>query len=212
MSTEAHITQIETVLRTWLADPAITLICGNWAKGSIMELLPEGRATLSGPRYAEPFAGLRDLHLDGQGHHVHLDLARFACAVYTIAPSVCYGFRPSFELHFRRDDDEPGFALALSVRDPWRGAALARDRVVGYFQRVLAHRIQFADVVRFRATAAGRDQATAWSAVHACLRDAAGRTGESGRSPGEGASAEGSEGPDALMAAVHAITTGRERG
>ena len=57
---------VDAIVREWLADPELTLICGRWSDGGLMELMPEGRATLTQPRYCGDFAGLRDLNLTGQ--------------------------------------------------------------------------------------------------------------------------------------------------
>src|SRR5262245_41371428 len=136
-----RVEQIERVIRDWLNEPGITLVCGDWRKGSIMELYPEGRAVLSEARYPEPFSGLRDLHLVGQDHHLHLDLAKLETAVYTVAPSVCYGYRPSFEVRFTAELEGAGAAgFALSVREPYRGGRTNRGALVGYFRRMLEHR------------------------------------------------------------------------
>lgn len=174
MTPETHVAQIERMLRDWLAEPSITLICGDWRRGSIMELYPEGRAVLSEARYAEPFSGLRDLRLEGQGHHLHLDLAKLSTAVYTVAPSVCYGWRPSFEVRFGGDDEGAG-AFALSVRDPYAGNRTNRAALVGYFRRLLEHTALFPGVTRFHVDArdgARRGPGEVWHDALSCLAEA----------------------------------------
>ena len=56
---QQHMSAVETILEEWIADPDITLVCGRWADGSIMELVPAGRARLTPARYGGCFAGLR---------------------------------------------------------------------------------------------------------------------------------------------------------
>jgi hypothetical protein len=176
MRPEPQVAQIERVIRDWLAEPAITLVCGDWRRGSIMELYPEGRAELSAARYDEPFSGLRDLRLVGQGHHLHLDLAKLSTAVYTVAPSVCYGYRPSFEVRFTAELEGAGASgFTLCVRDPYRGERTNRAALVGYFRRMLEHQSLFPLVIRFHVDAGAevrRRQGSVWRDAHACLVEA----------------------------------------
>lgn len=184
MTPEPRVTQIEHVLRDWLAEPAITLVCGDWRRGSIMELYPEGQAVLSAARYAEPFSGLRDLKLTGQGHHLHLDLAKLSSAVYAVAPSVCYGYRPSFEVRFTSDLEGAGAGgFALSVREPYQAGRTNRAALVGYFRRLLQHQARFPEVTRLHVDAhadlhvdtraeARRGREDAWRDALSCLAEA----------------------------------------
>ncbi len=177
---EGALSAVDTLLREWLGDPDITLICGRWADGTIMELMPEGNATLTDPAYSGPFAGLRDLRLRGQAHHMHLDLAKLSRVVYAVVPSVCYGFRPSFEVRLGDDDAAAmdTYGLAISVRRPYAGEGLAEPAVVNYFKRALDHARRFPDRVRFRAEASvrsGDGHAATWHAVGRCLLEADGR-------------------------------------
>lgn len=123
---QQQMSAVETILREWIADPDITLVCGRWADGGIMELVPAGRARLTPARYDGSFAGLRDLELDGAGHHLHLDLTKLAHAAYVLAPSVCFGYRPSFELRFARDatSARDTHGLALGMRQPVSSAGI----------------------------------------------------------------------------------------
>lgn len=144
-----------------------------------MELLPEGRATLSRPRYDGDFAGLRDLNLTGQHHHIHLDLRKLTRAVYLVAPSVCYGFRPSFEVRLCATDDMHAteFGLGLSVRQPYRGDELSHEAVRRYLRRLANHRGSSPEVVGIRAidgplpSTAARSGADEWAAIGQCVAE-----------------------------------------
>ena len=173
------IDQVDAILREWLADPDLTLICGRWSDGGIMELMPEGRATLSRPRYDGDFAGLRDLNLAGQQHHIHLDLNKLPRAVYLVAPSVCYGFRPSFEVRLCASDDIAAteFGLALSVCHPYRGNQLSHEAVRRYLRRLANHRGSSPEVVGIRAvdgplpSAAARGRTDDWAEIGQCVAE-----------------------------------------
>lgn len=170
---------IDAILREWLADPDLTLICGRWSDGGIMELMPEGRATLSRPRYGGDFAGLRDLDLTGQQHHIHLDLNKLPRAVYLVSPSVCYGFRPSFEVRLCATDDvaATAFGLGLGVRHPYRGNKLSHAAVRRYLRRLANHRRSNPQVVGIHAvdgpvpsSLAGR-RVDDWAAIGQCVAE-----------------------------------------
>jgi hypothetical protein len=143
---------VESVLHAWLADPDLTLFCGDWRQGSVMELLPRGDAQLSGPRYDPPFDGMRELRLNSGAHHVHLDLGRLTRAWYVIAPSVCYGFRPSFEVRLTSADGDPrtSCALGLALNHPYSSGVIRTVPVRRYLRRAIAHLATFPDVVAFR--------------------------------------------------------------
>ena len=128
---------VERILRLWLQEHDLTIFCGVWSNGAIMELLPQGRARLTGQLYTGRFAGLRDLVLDDSGHHVHLDLGRLSRVVYLVAPSVCYGFRPSFELRITTPGADPmrEFGLGLAMRHPYDGDHLREAVAAAYFTR-----------------------------------------------------------------------------
>ncbi len=178
-STISSIDQVDAILREWLADPDLTLICGRWSDGGLMEVMPEGRATLTRPRYDGAFSGLRDLNLDGQHHHIHLDLEKLRRAVYLVAPSVCYGFRPSFEVRLCASDDvaTTAFGLGLSVRRPYHRDRLSHEAVRRYLRRLVSHRAANPGVVGIRAvdgpvpsTVAPR-RAEDWSAIGHCVAE-----------------------------------------
>lgn len=175
----SHIPRVECVLREWLADPGASLLCGRWADGGVMELLPEGRARLGEARYGGRFAGLRDLELAGEAHHLHLDLARLPCAVYLVAPSVCFGFRPSFEVRLCAEPDRAvdAFGVGLSLQRPYRGDRMDREAVRRYLRRLVCHQRDHAGVVSVRAVDAPVPEAVAarraadWGALGTCLQE-----------------------------------------
>ncbi|MDM0071543.1 hypothetical protein [Variovorax sp. J31P207] len=136
---------VETILRSWLADTDLTIFCGNWNHGGVMELLPRGRARLTDAKYGAPFEGLRDLHLEDSPHHVHLDLGRLTKAWYVVTPSVCYGFRPSFELRLTVEAGDPlvDFGLGLALSHPYVDGQLRPDIVKRYLRRAAEHAHQF---------------------------------------------------------------------
>ncbi len=160
-----RIDAVAFIVQSWLDEGGCTLFCGDWRNGAIMELLPSASARLSPPRYAGDFAGLRDLRVDDGAHHVHLDLARLSRACYLIAPSVCYGMRPSYELRLVAEGRDPmrEFGLGLSVRSPYVGGRVNVEVVSRYLARVVDHIEAFPDVTTFR-----------------CLRDATATGGEAG--------------------------------
>lgn len=169
---------VDGILRLWLADPDVTVFCGAWSNGAIMELLPAGRARLTGQLYSGRFAGLRDLVVDEGGHHVHLDLGRLDRACYVVAPSVCFGFRPSFELRIAARGADPmrEFGLGIAVRHPYEGERLREPAAGRYFARVAAHMAAHPGVVSLamRSRGAYHEARDAdWSAIERLLaRDA----------------------------------------
>jgi hypothetical protein len=143
---------IEHILRQWLLDCDLTVFCGVWSNGAIMELLPKGRARLTGQLYSGRFAGLRDLVLDDGGHHVHLDLGRLSRACYVVTPSVCYGFRPAFELRITAPGADPlrDFGLGLAMRHPYDGVTLRPSVAATYFGRAAADLAAYPGIASLR--------------------------------------------------------------
>jgi hypothetical protein len=140
-----------------------------------MELLPRGGARLSGPRYDAPFDGLRELRLDGGGHHVHLDLGKLTHAWYFVAPSVCYGYRPSFELRLTSTNSRPRdrFGLGLAVTRPYAGRSLRAAPLRRYFCRAAEHMESFPDAVSFMCDRvnAPLDVTTEWKCIESLLAE-----------------------------------------
>lgn len=165
---------IERILRLWLQESDLTVFCGVWSNGAIMELLPHGRARLTGQLYTGRFSGLRDLILDDGGHHVHLDLARLSHACYLVAPSVCYGFRPSFELRITVPGADPmrEFGLGLAMRHPYDGEHLREAIAAAYFARASEHLRTYPKSVslRFENHPARPDADTDWACIDRFLR------------------------------------------
>jgi hypothetical protein len=181
MFSDAKPSAIETILRSWLTDPDLTLFCGNWAEGGVMELLPRGGAHLSGPRYETPFDGLRELRLEGGAHHIHLDLSRLTRAWYVMAPSVCYGFRPSFELRLTVDGGEPrdSFGLGLALTNPYAGGGLRTRPVRRYLERATEHFRAYPDSVSFLCDrpAISQNAKSDWTSIELLLTDIEGGSG-----------------------------------
>lgn len=130
------------ILVEWLQDPDITIVCGRWADGAISEFMPGGRARLLPARYEGCFAGVRELRLENAPHHLHVDLGRVHQACYTVAPSVCLDFKPSFELRFLTLG--PGgapsdrWALSVMLTQPYDGRGLRQLPVERFFRRAQA--------------------------------------------------------------------------
>jgi hypothetical protein len=81
---------------------------------------------------------------------VHLDLGRLGLARYVIAESVCYGYRPSFELRLEpRESRLGGLAVGFSVGSPYRGGRLDEQKVVRYLERAAEHSRRYRTTVDF---------------------------------------------------------------
>lgn len=176
MGGDVCLDSIEEILRSWLEEPELTIFCGHWNHGGIMELLPRGRAHLSGPRYDGPFAGLRELRLNDDAHHVHLDLGRLTRACYVLTPSVCYDFRPSFEVRLTSRGEDPlrCFGLGLALAHPYGGQGLRNEPVRRYFMRLVNHLRRYPEVVSFACGSEpdAKGAAVDWNAIDAVLADA----------------------------------------
>jgi hypothetical protein len=146
---EAEQRPVEAILRSWLADADITLFCGNWQRGALMEIIPSGRAQLLRGRYDGPFSGVRELRLRGSAHHVHLDLGSLTRAHYVISPSICHGFRPAFEIRFMHSEaasvERCEFGIALT--NPYQGENLRAEQVCRYLARATQHAAMFQEHV-----------------------------------------------------------------
>jgi hypothetical protein len=174
MTEHDRIGAIDEVLREWLREPGVALVCGRWGDGGIMELVLEEGTRLSRPRYAGTFAGLRDIVLPGHAHHMHVDLARVARVTYAVTPSVCYGFSPSFDVRFTGVSDEPIFSVTML--SPYVGGELAAPRVARYFARLRDDAARYPALLSFVADDGGRlaEHAHVWSAVGSCFARGAG--------------------------------------
>ena len=131
------------VFAEWLEDPETVVACGRWSDGAVSELMPRTRASLLPARYEDCFAGVRELRLDGDPHHLHIDFGRVHQVCYTVAPSVCLDFRPSFEARFLTLG--PGGAptdrwtIALMLSRPYDKQGLRPDQIKRFFERAQAH-------------------------------------------------------------------------
>ena len=165
----------ESVLRDWLVHEDLTLFAGEWQDGAIMELCPAGKARLTAGRYGEPFGGLRDIVLPGTAHHVHLDLGCFSQLVYRIAPSVCFGWKPAFEILFMTDDTPARIGFRCGPSRPYDGSGAPAEAVVdSFFDRHAAHARQRPELVRIEiARAPAPDpHAEVWRYIDERLGDA----------------------------------------
>ena len=140
---EAKSNFFHSVLEEWLLDPEVTVACGRWSDGAISEFIPAQRARLLPSRYKDCFVGVRELRLQNEEHHLHIDLGRIHQACYTVAPSVCLDFKPSFEVRFLTLG--PGgaptdrWAVALMLTQPYDSDGLRRALVTRFFERAHAH-------------------------------------------------------------------------
>ena len=165
----------ESALRDWLAHEDLTLFAGDWRDGAIMELCPAGKANLTGARYDEPFGGLRDIVLPGAGHHVHLDLGRFSQLVYRVAPSVCFGWKPAFELLFMTDHTPARVGFRCGPSRPYdRSGALVSAVVDDFFGRHAEHARQRPELVRVEVERpeASQTHAEVWRSIEERLCNA----------------------------------------
>ncbi|MBE0592366.1 MAG: hypothetical protein IH616_08190 [Gemmatimonadales bacterium] len=120
---EARAAFFHDALTDWLADPGITIVCGRWTDGAISEFMPAGTASLLPPAYEGRFAGIRELRIRQQRHHLHIDLGRIHALSYVVAPSVCLGFDPSLEIRLLTEDETGAptdrWMVALMYANPY---------------------------------------------------------------------------------------------
>jgi hypothetical protein len=136
---EADIRFFHEAFSQWLDDPGITLACGRWSDGAILELIPQGHAAILPAAYDGCFAGVRELRLQGVPHHMHIDLGRIHKLSFAVAPSVCLEFKPSFEVRLLLLG--PGGAptstwmVSLMLSTPYTRGALDKRSVLAFFRR-----------------------------------------------------------------------------
>ena len=166
---EARVAAVEEILRAWLLERDVALMCGRWSDGGIMELVLEEGATLSTAHYSGRFAGLRDVGIPGHRHHMHVDLGCVSRVTYAVTPSICYGLKPSFEVRFGGASDDAAFAVTLLA--PYRAGQVDVERVARYFGLLRHHASRHASLVRFVADDGGHfdANAAAWRAAFACF-------------------------------------------
>lgn len=146
-----HSAFFHAAVARWLNRPGITIACGRWSDGAISELIPMGQASLLPAVYDGCFAGVRELRLQGQPHHLHIDFGRVHKMAYTVAPSVCLAFRPSFELRLLVLG--PGGAptdrwvVSLMLESPYVNDMLNCDAVTAFFRHVAQDAAQRPELV-----------------------------------------------------------------
>lgn len=130
------------LLAAWLDTPGLTVACGHWEDGAVSEIVPEGRAVLLPARYGGVFAGVRELRLTGAAHHLHIDLGRVERLRFTLAPCVCLGFKPSFEVRLmsrnRAGTASGDWSLSLMLGAPYAGESLDQEAARGFLARACA--------------------------------------------------------------------------
>src|SRR5690606_24592348 len=166
----------------WLADPGITIVCGRWADGAIAEFMPAGTAKLLPPAYPGRFAGIRELRLEQQQHHLHIDLGRVHALSYVVAPSVCLGFDPSLELRLLVTDEAGAptehWMLALMYANPYLRDRRVDPKAAGrFFQAAREHLARRPDLVRVDISPEVASNAHA-GALFDCLAKASGQSFE----------------------------------
>ena len=177
-ASSARIEALDRILRDWLADESTFLIAGRWGEGVVAEILPRGKARLSAAGYSGAFAGLRDLRIEGEAHHLHLDLARFTGVRYTIRPSVCYGWRPSLEIDLVGPEDTPCFSLSAGTT--YCAGAFQPAPARAYFARLFEHRRRYGALVGVHvrpSSAPVQEVAADWGAILECTSELAAARG-----------------------------------
>jgi len=115
---------LRDILQRWLAKPDTVLACGRWSEGTVGEFNSLGRGQLRSGRYKDCFAGVCDIRLEGQPHHLHVDLGRVTAVRYCLSPSVCFGYKPSLEVRFMLA------GLGGSTSERWSLAAMVENPYV----------------------------------------------------------------------------------
>lgn len=164
---------VEQVIHDWLTEPTLTLFCGDWAEGGVMELLPRGQsAYLTPQRYEGRFAGLRDLRLGDQGHHVHLDLGQLRQACYCIVPSVCYDFKPALELRLCASASDPlrSYGLGFAMGHPYRAGRLDEAVAQRYLARLALHLHRYPGQVSLHGDRGQGGAGSTWDALDVLLQ------------------------------------------
>lgn len=175
----------ERVISEWLPQN-ICIVCGDWKSGAIMEIIPEGNAVLSEAKYDGCFAGMRDILLPGHPHHLHVNLGLFKTIVYEISPSVCYGYRPAFNVGFTGESaTRSQKAFMFSINHPYDSNwVLKNDAVSMYFRLFRQHRALFGgERVQFQVSPVFDEKnipghAPIWNAIVDIITEASGISSE----------------------------------
>lgn len=123
------------IFEAWLDEPGATVACGRWSEGAISELMLTGRAQLLPERYEGNFAGIRKLQLADSPHHLHVDLGRVERIDFAVAPSVCLGFRPAFEVRLLTNTEPQEWLVALMLPPPYIGEQVDLSAARRFFER-----------------------------------------------------------------------------
>lgn len=123
------------IFEAWLDEPGATVACGRWSDGAISELMLTGRAQLLPERYEGRFAGIRKLQLADSSHHLHVDLGRVARIDFALAPSVCLGFRPAFEVRLLTNTEPQEWLVALMLPPPYIDEQVDLGAARRFFER-----------------------------------------------------------------------------
>ncbi len=150
---EERVAFFHEAVADWLADPGITVVCGRWSDGAIAEFMPAGTARLLPPAYPGRFAGIRELRIEQQGHHLHIDFGRIHALSYVIAPSVCLGFDPSLEIRLLATDETGAptghWMVALMYANPYLRDRRVDPQAAGrFFRSAREHLARRPDLVR----------------------------------------------------------------
>jgi len=103
---------------------------------------------------------------------MHIDLGRVHQLTYSIAPSVCFAGKPSFELRLLTTGAGGArtsrWCVSLMLSHPYVGGGLAADELGWFFERARHHVAQRPDLVRFEVSPEVLREADA-DGVRACL-------------------------------------------
>lgn len=138
---------------SWLQTTDTTIACGRWNDGAIAELMPQGQGYLLPARYEDRFAGVRELRLNNAPHHLHIDFGRVSHILYTVTPSICLGFRPSFEARLMMKDPQGRqsnqWTISFMLNKPYAQEKLSSGKVHKYFELARQQAMQRPDLVKF---------------------------------------------------------------
>lgn len=179
---ERRIAFFESVLRTWLQRPGITVASGRWDRAGIAEFVLQGDASVLPSHYGDCFAGIREIRLHGVHHHLHVDLGRVHAVEYVIAPSVCFDFRPSFEVRFLVEG--PGgrptgdWTVALMLTEPYAQQSLRRGEAAWFIATMIGHLREAPDLVDVKVDPTSRAEDGLLPLFHAALSDPSRQLGD----------------------------------
>lgn len=177
-SMQADVQFFHDAFAQWLSDPGITVACGRWNDGAILELMPQGQATLLPAAYDGCFAGVRELRLQGSAHHLHIDFGRVHKLSYAVMPSVCLAFKPSFEVRFlvlgAGGAPTDAWMVSLMLTAPYVNNALDREQIQRFFKRARQHGLLRPNLVELLIDSSVQTSAIG-PAILALLSEASGR-------------------------------------